>query len=54
MYEEGELVEKDVHTARTLYGDAAAAGVPGAKERLAALGGPIPGAQPPEAPPAKP
>ena len=54
MYEEGTLVEKDVHTARTLYSDAAAAGVPGAKERLAALGGPIPGAQPPEAPPAKP
>jgi TPR repeat protein len=54
MYEEGALVEKDVHAARTLYADAAAAGVPGAKERLAALGGPIPGAQPPEAPPAKP
>ena len=54
MYEEGTLVEKDVHTARTLYSDAASAGVPGAKERLAALGGPIPGAQPPEAPPAKP
>ena len=53
MYEEGRLVEKDVHAARTLYGDAAAAGVPGAKERLAALGGPVPGAQPPEAPPAK-
>jgi len=54
MYEEGTLVEKDVHAARTFYSDAAAAGVPGAKERLAALGGPIPGAQPPEAPPAKP
>jgi len=54
MYEEGTLVEKDVHAARTFYADAAAAGVPGAKERLAALGGPIPGAQPPEAPPAKP
>jgi TPR repeat protein len=54
MYEEGTLVEKDVHAARTFYSDAAAAGVPGAKERLAALGGPIPGAEPPEAPPAKP
>ena len=54
MYEEGAIVEKDMHTARTLYAEAAAAGVPGAKERLAALGGPIPGAQPPEAPPRKP
>ena len=53
IYEEGTLVEKDVRAARTLYGDAAAAGVPGAKERLAALGGPVPGAQPPEPPPAR-
>jgi len=54
LYEEGTVVDKDVRTARTLYADAAAAGVPGAKERLAALGGPIPGAEPPESPPTKP
>jgi TPR repeat protein len=54
LYEEGTVVEKDTHVARTLYADAAAAGVPGAKERLDALGGPIPGAEPPQTPPAKP
>lgn len=54
LYEEGKVVDKDDHVARTLYASAAAAGVPGAKERLAALGGPVPGAQPPELPPAKP
>ena len=54
LYEEGAVVEKDEHVARTLYADAAAAGVPGAKERLAALGGPVPGAEPPESPPAMP
>jgi len=54
MFEEGKLVDKDMKAARTLYGEAAAAGVPGAKERLAALGGPVPGAQPPLVPSAKP
>jgi localization factor PodJL len=54
LYEEGTVVDKDVRAARTLYADAAAAGVPGAKERLAALGGPIPGAEPPESPSTKP
>jgi len=54
LYEEGTLVEKDTHVARTLYMDAVAAGVPGAKERLDALGGPIPGDEPPQAPPSKP
>src|SRR5258708_332397 len=54
MYEDGKLVEKDIHAARTLYSEAAAAGVPGAKERLAALGSPVPGAQPVLTPAAKP
>ena len=54
MYEEGTVVEKDIGTARTLYSAAAAAGVPGAKERLAALGNPVLGAEPPQAPPTKP
>ena len=47
FYEEGTVVEKNVGFARTLYTDAAARGVPDAKERLAKLGGPVPGAQPP-------
>lgn len=46
FYEEGTLVEKNAGFARTLYTDAAARGVPEAKERLAKLGGPVPGAQP--------
>ena len=54
MYEEGKLVKRDMHAARALYDDAAAAGVPGAKERLAALGSPVPGAEPPLMPPGKP
>jgi TPR repeat protein len=40
FYEEGTLVEKNLAFARTLYADAAARGVPEAKERLARLGGP--------------
>ena len=51
FYEEGTLVEKNVAFARTLYTDAAVRGVPEAKERLAKLGGPVPGAQPPVAVP---
>jgi TPR repeat protein len=42
FYEEGTLVEKNVDYARALYTDAAARGVPDAKERLARLGGPVP------------
>jgi len=37
LYETGNGVEKDLAIARELYRDAAARGVPGAKERLAAL-----------------
>jgi TPR repeat protein len=54
MLEEGKLVDRDIKAARALYGEAAAAGVPGAKERLAALGNPVPGAQPPLVPAGKP
>ncbi len=50
FYEEGTLVEKNLGFARTLFADAAARGVPEAKERLAKLGGPVPGAQPAGAP----
>ena len=45
LYEQGSVVTKDLTKARTLYTDAAARGVPGAAERLAAL---------PAAPDAKP
>jgi TPR repeat protein len=51
LYEEGKVVEKNLNFARTLYADAAARGVPGAKEHLDKLGGPVPGAQPAGAPP---
>ena len=54
MLEEGKLLDKDIKAARAFYGEAAAAGVPGAKERLAALGNPVPGAQPPLMPAVKP
>ena len=37
LYEAGSVVPKDLGKARTLYADAAARGVPGAAERLAAL-----------------
>jgi TPR repeat protein len=37
LYEAGRGVPKDLETARELYRDAAARGVPGAKEHLAAL-----------------
>jgi TPR repeat protein len=50
LYEEGKVVEKNLTFARTLYMDAAARNVPGAKERLDKLGGPVPGAQPAGAP----
>lgn len=49
MYEEGTVVEKNLGFARTLYTQAAAAGVAEAKERLAKLPpvpNPVPGAQP--------
>jgi uncharacterized protein len=47
LYEEGTAVDKNIGFARTLYADAAARGVPEAKDRLAKLGGaPVPGAQP--------
>jgi len=51
LYEEGTVVEKNLGFARTLYADAAARGVPGAKEHLDKLGGPVPGAQPSGTPP---
>jgi uncharacterized protein len=51
FYEEGTLVEKNIGFARTLYADAAARGVPGAKERLDKLGGPPPQPVPPPAAP---
>ena len=50
FYEEGTLVEKNASFARTLYTDAAARGVPDAKDRLARMGEPVPGAQPAGAP----
>jgi TPR repeat protein len=50
LYEEGKVVEKNLTFARKLYMDAAARGVPGAKEHLDKLGGPVPGAQPAGAP----
>jgi hypothetical protein len=50
MYEEGTVVEKNYGFARTLYTEAAAAGVPEAKERLAKLplvpAEPVPSANP--------
>ncbi len=46
LYEDGTVIQKNLDTARALYADAAARGVPGAKERLDKLGGPVPGAQP--------
>jgi TPR repeat protein len=46
LYEEGTVVEKNLNFARTLFADAAARGVPGAKEHLDKLGGTVPGAQP--------
>ena len=49
LYEQGVLVQKDLNFARTLYTQAAAAGVLDAKERLVALGGSVP-----ETPPGKP
>ncbi len=49
LYEQGSGVPKDIETARRLYQIAAAAGVKGAAERLAALPPPVP---PPAAPPA--
>jgi TPR repeat protein len=42
LYEQGVLVQKDLNFARTLYTQAAAAGVLDAKERLVALGGSVP------------
>lgn len=45
FYEGGTLVDKNLDLARKLYADAAERGVPEAKERLAKLGGPVPGAQ---------
>ena len=42
MYEEGTVVEKNLGFARTLYAQAAAAGVAEAKERLAKLGAAAP------------
>jgi TPR repeat protein len=50
LYEEGVVVDKNLELARALYASAAAAGVPGAKERLKAM---TPPAKPP-APATKP
>jgi TPR repeat protein len=53
LYETGNGVEKDLAIARELYEDAAARGVPGAKQRLAALP-PTPPQAPNAAPTRKP
>lgn len=52
LYEEGRGVGKDIEVARDLYRQAAERGVPGAKERLAAL--PAPPSPPAAAPAAAP
>jgi len=46
LYESGQGVTKDIEVARQLFTDAAARGVPGAKEHLAALPPPKEGAAP--------